>query len=57
MRVQYPGNPPQSHRWAINPSALRVVHGHNVGDQVRIMGIMIMILMMMMKGQDIRGQG
>ena len=41
VRVQYPGNPPQSHRWAINPSALRVVHGHNVGDQVIIIMIII----------------
>ena len=41
VRVQYPGNPPQSHRWAINPSALRVVHGHNVGDQVNIIMIII----------------
>ena len=70
MRVQYPGNPPQSHRWALNPSALRVVHGHNVGDQVMrmivmmimmmaVMMIMItmMLMMIMMAGQDIRGPG
>ena len=57
MRVQYPGNPPQSHRWAINPSALRVVHGHNVGDQVMIMIVMMIVMIMMMAGQDIRGPG
>ena len=34
VRVQYPGNPPHSHRWALNPGALRIVHGHNVGDKV-----------------------
>ena len=36
VRVQYPGNPPQSHRWAINPAALRIVAGLNLGDTVRI---------------------
>ena len=34
--MQYPGNPPQSHRWAINPAALRIVAGLNLGDTVRI---------------------
>ena len=36
VRVQYPGNPPQSHRWAINPAALRIVAGLNLGDTVSI---------------------
>ena len=34
--MQYPGNPPQSHRWAINPAALRIVAGLNLGDTVSI---------------------
>ena len=29
------GHPPQNHRWALNPASLRVVHGYNVGDQVK----------------------
>ena len=36
VRVQYPGQPPQDHRWAINPAALRLVAGHNVGDLVTV---------------------
>ena len=34
IRVQYAGNPPLDHRWAINPAALRIVHGYKEGDQV-----------------------
>jgi E3 ubiquitin-protein ligase mind-bomb len=36
VRVQYPGHPPQDYRWAINPAALRVLHGHAVGDSVTL---------------------
>ena len=36
IRVQYPGHPPQEHRWAINPAALRLLHGHTVGDKVTV---------------------
>ena len=36
VRVQYPGNPPHNHRWALHPQTLRVVHGYNVGDEVRM---------------------
>eukprot|EP00092_Neocalanus_flemingeri_P028989 GFUD01031472.1.p1 GENE.GFUD01031472.1~~GFUD01031472.1.p1 ORF type:complete len:938 (+),score=300.01 GFUD01031472.1:38-2851(+) len=38
IRVQYNGNPPLDHRWAINPAALRIVHGHSVGDKVSVTG-------------------
>ena len=36
VRVQYPGHPPQDYRWAINPAALRILHGHAVGDTVTV---------------------
>ena len=36
VRVQYAGQPAQDHRWTLNPAALRLVAGHNVGDQVKI---------------------
>ncbi len=36
IRVQYPGHPPQEYRWAINPAALRILHGHAVGDRVTV---------------------
>ena len=36
VRVQFPGQPPAEHRWSFNPAALRLVQGHNVGDEVRV---------------------
>jgi len=37
VRVQYPGNPPHQHRWAINPAVLRVVGGRfQAGDKVTV---------------------
>ena len=36
VRVQYPGQPAVDHRWTFNPAALRLVQGHNVGDEVRV---------------------
>ena len=37
VRVQYPGAPAPQHRWALNPSALRLVGGrHQPGDTVRV---------------------
>jgi len=36
IRVQYPGHPPNEHRWAINPAALRVIHSLAVGQKVTV---------------------
>jgi len=37
VRVQYPGNPPHQHRWAINPAVLRVVGGrYQAGDKITV---------------------
>ena len=37
VRVQYPGNPPHQHRWAINPVVLKVVGGrYQAGDKVTV---------------------
>jgi len=36
VRVQYPGQPPSEHRWAINPAALKVIHGLAVGEKVTV---------------------
>ena len=36
VRVQFPGAPPQDHRWTINPLALKLIQGYQVGDKVTI---------------------